>query len=69
MSIAAASIIAKVSRDAMMRQLSLLYPQYGFDTNAGYGVKRHIEALKIFGATPIHRQSFAPLSGEKNVKA
>ena len=69
LSIAAASIIAKVSRDAMMRKLSLLYPQYGFDTNAGYGVKRHIEALKIFGATPIHRQSFAPLSGKKNVKA
>ena len=68
LSIAAASIIAKVSRDAMMRRLSQLYPQYGFDTNAGYGVKRHLEALKIFGATPIHRQSFAPLSGKKMSK-
>ncbi len=57
-SIAAASILAKVTRDEWMIQLSSLYPQYGFERNMGYGTKEHIEALHEFGMTPIHRRSF-----------
>jgi len=60
-SIAAASIIAKVTRDRMMVDLARIYPQYGFDKNAGYGTKEHINALKQFGATKEHRHSFAPV--------
>lgn len=61
LSIAAASIVAKVARDAMMRRLAALYPDYGFDANAGYAAPRHLEALRRIGPTPIHRFSFAPL--------
>ncbi|NBT22468.1 MAG: ribonuclease HII [Methylocystaceae bacterium] len=61
LSIAAASIVAKVARDGMMRRLALLYPDYGFETNVGYGAKRHLEALERLGPTPFHRFSFAPL--------
>lgn len=61
LSIAAASIIAKVARDGMMRQLALVYPDYGFETNVGYGAKRHLEALARLGPTPFHRLSFAPI--------
>lgn len=61
MSIAAASIVAKVARDRMMRRLAALYPQYGFETNAGYGTKPHLAALAAHGPTPFHRFSFAPL--------
>ena len=57
-SIAAASIIAKVKRDEIMNEYSSLYPQYHFDKNKGYGSKEHIEALKKYGACPIHRKSF-----------
>ncbi len=57
-SIAAASIIAKVFRDNLMSELSLTYPEYGFDKHAGYGTKFHFEALKLHGATSIHRKSF-----------
>lgn len=57
-SIAAASIIAKVTRDRMMEQYDVLYPEYGFLSNKGYGSKTHIEALKTFGPCPIHRHSF-----------
>jgi ribonuclease HII len=63
LSIAAASIVAKVARDGMMRRLAALYPDYGFETNVGYGAKRHLEALKRLGPTPFHRFSFAPLRG------
>lgn len=57
-SIAAASIMAKVTRDRMMREYHKLYPQYGFDRNKGYGSKEHMEALRIYGPCPIHRRSF-----------
>ncbi|HBW12477.1 MAG TPA: ribonuclease HII [Proteiniclasticum sp.] len=57
-SIACASIIAKVHRDRLMENYALYYPQYGFEHNAGYGSKDHLEALQEIGATPIHRISF-----------
>ena len=57
-SIAAASIIAKVTRDRLMVQYDEIYPEYGFASNKGYGAAVHIEALKKYGPTPIHRRSF-----------
>lgn len=57
-SIAAASIIAKVTRDRQMKEEDLLYPEYGFARNKGYGTKEHIEALKKYGPCPIHRRTF-----------
>ena len=57
-SIAAASIIAKVTRDHMMAEYAKVMPEYHFEKNKGYGTKEHIEALKEFGPTPIHRRSF-----------
>ncbi|MBS6441701.1 MAG: ribonuclease HII [Coprobacillus sp.] len=56
--IAAASIIAKVTRDEMMESLDELYPQYGFDKHKGYGTKAHYQALDQFGPSPVHRLSF-----------
>lgn len=56
--IAAASVIAKVTRDRMLVQYAELYPEYDLLNNKGYGTKKHIEALGIHGATPIHRRSF-----------
>ncbi|MEK9178542.1 MAG: ribonuclease HII [Patescibacteria group bacterium] len=58
LSIAAASILAKVERDRLMRKLSRIYPVYGFGRNKGYGTKKHREANKEFGLTKIHRSSF-----------
>ncbi len=58
MSIAAASIVAKVERDAIMDEYAKIYPQYGFDSNKGYGSAQHISAIKEYGLTPIHRLSF-----------
>lgn len=60
-SIAAASILAKVYRDNLLKNLALKYPQYGFEKNAGYGTKAHIEALKKYGITPEHRKSYKPV--------
>lgn len=60
-SIAAASIIAKVTRDRIMKDLAQDYPGYSWETNAGYGSKAHMEALKTLGVTPHHRRSFAPV--------
>ena len=57
-SIAAASIVAKVTRDRQMEELDKLFPEYGFARNKGYGTREHIEALKKFGPCPIHRRSF-----------
>ncbi|HIU51014.1 MAG TPA: ribonuclease HII [Candidatus Merdicola faecigallinarum] len=57
-SIAAASIIAKVTRDRIMRQWDEVYPQYGFAKHKGYGTAAHIEAIKKYGLCPIHRRSF-----------
>lgn len=61
LSIAAASIVAKVHRDALMTALAQAYPAYGWARNAGYGTREHREALLRFGATPHHRTSFAPV--------
>jgi ribonuclease HII len=57
-SIAAASIIAKVTRDRLMVQYDALMPEYGFAKHKGYGSKEHIEALKKYGPSPIHRRTF-----------
>ena len=57
-SIAAASILAKVTRDHLMEEYDAQYPEYGFARNKGYGTKEHIEALKRLGPCPIHRRSF-----------
>ena len=57
-SIAAASIIAKVTRDRLLREYDKQYPEYGFAKHKGYGTKAHIEAIKKYGLTPIHRPSF-----------
>lgn len=57
-SIAAASIMAKVTRDRMMKEYDELYPMYGFARNKGYGTKEHINALKEYGPCPIHRTTF-----------
>ena len=61
--IAAASIIAKVTRDRIMRQWDEIYPQYGFISHKGYGTAKHIAAIKEYGLCPIHRRSFT-----KNIK-
>lgn len=58
--IAAASIIAKVTRDRMMLELDQLYPQYGFAKHKGYGTQQHINAIRSFGLSEIHRRSFHP---------
>lgn len=60
-SIAAASIVAKVTRDRMMHALHLEYPYYGWDRNAGYPVKAHLQAIERYGITPQHRRSYAPV--------
>ena len=57
-SIAAASILAKVTRDDLMLEAAKVYPQYAFDVHKGYGTKAHYEALTAFGPSPIHRMSF-----------
>ena len=60
-SIAAASIIAKVTRDRYMDEMDLKYPNYGFKKHKGYPTKDHIEAIKKYGITPIHRKTFKPI--------
>ncbi|MEQ9489286.1 MAG: ribonuclease HII [Alphaproteobacteria bacterium] len=61
MSIAAASVIAKVTRDRQMADLARIFPGYGWETNVGYGSKAHLAALRELGPTPHHRTSFAPV--------
>ena len=56
--IAAASVLAKVTRDRYMLQMAELYPQYGFEKHKGYGTKAHYEAIRAYGPSPIHRPSF-----------
>jgi len=60
-SIAAASILAKVTRDELMYKMHEIYPEYCFDQHKGYGTRLHLEAIKRFGPCPIHRQSFSPI--------
>lgn len=59
--ISAASILAKTARDAVMLDLHAEFPEYGFDRHKGYGTAAHLAALRAFGATRIHRRSFAPV--------
>ena len=61
-SIAAASILAKVHRDALMQKLDALHPQYGFGRNMGYGTSEHMQALRRHGPSVVHRQSFRPVA-------
>ncbi len=61
-SIAAASIIAKKIRDEKMAKLAQIYPNYGWEQNAGYGVPAHMKGLELVGITPYHRKTFAPIS-------
>lgn len=60
-SIAAASILAKVTRDRIMKEYDTLYPEYGFAKNKGYPTKQHMQAIEQYGITPIHRRSFGPV--------
>lgn len=61
LSIAAASIVAKVTRDQMMANYDRIFPGYGFAKNSGYGTKEHLDGLRTHGITPIHRKSFEPI--------
>lgn len=61
-SIAAASILAKTARDKSMRELHITYPQYGFDRHMGYPTPFHLQALREFGASPVHRRTFSPVA-------
>ena len=63
LSIAAASIVAKVTRDGLVRELAERFPGYGLENNKGYGTKEHIAAVCENGPTPFHRKSFRPISG------
>jgi ribonuclease HII len=58
--IAAASIVAKVTRDRLMCELDIRFPQYGFARHKGYGTRQHIEAIRAYGLCEIHRRSFHP---------
>lgn len=66
--IAAASILAKVTRDTLMDKYAKEYPLYGFEKHKGYGTKKHIEAIKGYGICPIHRKSFAPICNISQLK-
>jgi ribonuclease HII len=61
LTIAAASILAKTARDALMCKLDADYPGYGFSKHKGYPVRDHLAALKVLGASPVHRRSFGPV--------
>jgi ribonuclease HII len=60
-SIAAASVVAKVTRDRIMENLHRVYPKFGFDSNKGYPTKQHLQAIKKYGVLPCHRKSFKPI--------
>ncbi len=57
-SIAAASVLAKVSRDRLLCEIDKIYPQYGFAQHKGYGTRQHVEMLKKYGPCPVHRRTF-----------
>ncbi len=65
LNIAAASVVAKVTRDRIMRDLDVVYPGYGFAQHKGYGTREHLAALAAFGPCPEHRRSFAPLANRE----
>jgi ribonuclease HII len=67
LSVAAASIVAKVARDRLMRRLHRMYPLYHFDRNKGYGTRDHLEAIVLHGAAAVHRQSFLSKVVENNL--
>ena len=67
LSIAAASIVAKVARDALMTRLHAHYPEYGFDSHVGYATRRHVEALERWGPSPLHRRSFRVKALEEEI--
>lgn len=67
-SIAAASIVAKETRDGMMREIDLQYPGYGFARHKGYGTRQHLEALGRLGPCPVHRRSFAPVRARESIQ-
>ncbi|NCC93926.1 MAG: ribonuclease HII [Opitutae bacterium] len=62
LSIAAASVVAKVTRDRWLTELAAQYPAYGFERHKGYGTRAHLDALRRYGPCPAHRQSFAPVA-------
>ena len=62
LSVAAASIVAKVTRDRIMTRLAEAHPYFGWESNAGYGSKKHLDALREHGPTPYHRHSFSPVA-------
>jgi ribonuclease HII len=64
-SIAAASVLAKVTRDRMMREFHTQFPEYSFDEHKGYGTAKHLAAIEKYGACPIHRKSFAPMKAKE----
>lgn len=68
LSIASASILAKVTRDEIMIRAHHEYPGYDFISNKGYGTRKHLEALRVLGPTPIHRMSFAPLRDDGQMR-
>jgi ribonuclease HII len=63
-SIAAASVLAKETRDSLMEDLGKKYPNYGFEKHMGYGTKEHLEAIESYGIIDEHRKSFAPIKGK-----
>lgn len=65
LSIAAASLVAKVTRDRLMVRAGLCYPAYGFEAHKGYSTRRHVDALTAHGPCPLHRQSFAPVRAQQ----
>lgn len=69
LSIAAASVVAKVTRDRVMQRLDKRYPEYGFGAHKGYGTKEHLEAIAKHGPSPVHRMTFAPLASRKETKS
>ena len=67
-SVACASIVAKVFRDKLMTEEDKRYPQYGFGKHKGYGTRQHIEAIREYGLSPIHRKTFGPFGGKRREK-
>ena len=63
-SIAAASILAKVTRDHIMLELAKQYPEYDLENNKGYGTKKHLEAIEKYGILPIHRRTYEPIKSK-----